>query len=351
MGRVALVLRRIRRPLLPRAMTRTLPAKMRFGPTSPSGTAFARSCSSTESRSRSSPAAASRWSATSPSCNSPPPAGTCSTVRSSSKTSRGPALRRALPGGSPGGLAHRRLALETETPRTSSPSDLLASGRLEPAGAPVRAAPALQLEALAARIRGPTRPPTARPPSLTPCGEAEPWLRSGEASWPRRPYRPGERDRHGQGQARADDRLRGDGLAAGKEPGTVGSLILGLYDEGGQLRVVGHSSGFTARHKREMVAELARSRPASRGSGEPSRWNRRARLEWIRGCAPSWSWRSPSTTPATAASVRAKGPRWRDDKPRSECGMAQLWSIRHGGREGDMARRLTPAVRGATARI
>src|SRR3954463_4321490 len=41
------------------------------------------------------------------------------------------------------------------------------------------------------------------------------------------------------------------GWRPGKAEGTVGALILGLYD-GERLRGVGHSSGFTAKEKREL---------------------------------------------------------------------------------------------------
>ncbi len=58
----------------------------------------------------------------------------------------------------------------------------------------------------------------------------------------------------------------------GKEEGTVGSLILGMYDEAGELRVVGHTSGFKAKEKRELLAFLEPYRTWERGSGEPSRW-------------------------------------------------------------------------------
>src|SRR3954467_6355288 len=39
----------------------------------------------------------------------------------------------------------------------------------------------------------------------------------------------------------------------GKHEGTLGSLILGAYDGAGELHVVGHTSGFTAKQKRELV--------------------------------------------------------------------------------------------------
>ncbi len=46
------------------------------------------------------------------------------------------------------------------------------------------------------------------------------------------------------------------GYRPGKEAGTVGSLILGLYDQAGKLHVVGHSSGLRAAEKRALVEKL-----------------------------------------------------------------------------------------------
>ena len=66
----------------------------------------------------------------------------------------------------------------------------------------------------------------------------------------------------------------------GKESGTVGSLILGMYDEDGQLRVVGHTSGFSAKQKRELLDFLEPYRTHEQGSGEPSRWKSDEELVW-----------------------------------------------------------------------
>ena len=72
------------------------------------------------------------------------------------------------------------------------------------------------------------------------------------------------------------------GYRPGKEDGTVGSLILGLYDDGGKLRVVGHSSGLRAAEKRDAGrASSRRTRPARRGHGDPSRWKSEKELEWV----------------------------------------------------------------------
>ncbi|HYN91601.1 MAG TPA: ATP-dependent DNA ligase, partial [Thermoleophilaceae bacterium] len=70
------------------------------------------------------------------------------------------------------------------------------------------------------------------------------------------PYRPGERT----GMAKIKRVRTADAVVAafrfGKEEGTVGSLILGMYDDDGELRVVGHTSGFRARQKRELLELL-----------------------------------------------------------------------------------------------
>ncbi len=66
----------------------------------------------------------------------------------------------------------------------------------------------------------------------------------------------------------------------GKEEGTVGSLILGLYDDDGKLHVVGHTSGFKAKEKRELLGKLEPYRTYERGAGEPSRWKSDEELVW-----------------------------------------------------------------------
>ncbi|HXN37082.1 MAG TPA: ATP-dependent DNA ligase, partial [Solirubrobacteraceae bacterium] len=62
------------------------------------------------------------------------------------------------------------------------------------------------------------------------------------------------------------------GWRPGKEPDTVGALILGLY-YGPQLRVVGHCSGLTAAAKRQLIKTLAPYESGERGSADPSRWS------------------------------------------------------------------------------
>jgi ATP-dependent DNA ligase len=114
--------------------------------------------------------------------------------------------------------------------------------------------------------------------------EAEPWLRSGEgvvAKDVTAPYRPGERT----GMMKIKRVRTIDAVVAGwrpgKEPDTVGSLILGLYDDAGKLHIVGHSSGLKAAEKRSLVGKLAPYETGERGHGDPSRWQSERELEWI----------------------------------------------------------------------
>ena len=92
----------------------------------------------------------------------------------------------------------------------------------------------------------------------------------------------------------------------GKEEGTVGSLILGLYDDDGELHVVGHTSGFKAKEKRELL-EPARALPHRRarlGRAEPLEVRRGA---GVGGPAPgAGRARSPSTTSPGNASATGR---------------------------------------------
>jgi ATP-dependent DNA ligase len=158
-------------------------------------------------------------------------------------------------------------------------------------------------------------------------GEAERWLRSAEgviAKQTAAPYRPGER----LGMVKVKRVRTLDavvmGWRPGKAEGTVGALILGAYDGTGRLREIGHSSGFKAAEKRELVGRLAPYETGARGSGEPSRWTGGRDLEWV------------ALRPELVVEVRfdhasdgrirhgAKVTRWRDDKPPGDCRTDQL---------------------------
>jgi ATP-dependent DNA ligase len=156
---------------------------------------------------------------------------------------------------------------------------------------------------------------------------AEPWLQGGEGVIAKdctAPYRPGER----KGMVKVK-RLRTIdtvvvGWRPGKEERTVGSLILGLYDDDGELRVVGHTSGFKAKEKRELVDRLAPYETGERGSGDPSRWDAGRELEWISVRPELVVEITYDHTSGGRIRHGAKILRWRDDKAPKDCGLEQL---------------------------
>ena len=163
-------------------------------------------------------------------------------------------------------------------------------------------------------------------PMVRSAAEAEGWLQTEEgviAKQADEPYRPGER----VGMVKIKRMRTADcvvmGWRPGKAEGTLGALILGMYD-GDRLREVGHSSGFTAKQKRELPAMLAPYETGERGSGEPSRWTQGRELEWV-------ALRPELVVEVTFDHVSdgrirhgTKVQRWREDKPARECTYDQL---------------------------
>jgi ATP-dependent DNA ligase len=208
--------------------------------------------------------------------------------------------------------------LAVETPARFIAFDLLASGDdvlLEQGYLERRAA----LEALAL-------PGVELTPVVHAAGDAQDWLQCEEgviAKEATAPYRPGERT----GMVKIKRVRTIDAVVVGWRPGkaegTVGALILGLYD-GERLREVGHSSGFTAKEKRELVGKLQPFETGERGSGEPSRWSAGRDLEWV-------ALRPELVVEVTFDHVSdgrirhgAKVQRWREDKDPAACTVDQL---------------------------
>jgi ATP-dependent DNA ligase len=157
--------------------------------------------------------------------------------------------------------------------------------------------------------------------------QAEPWLRSGEgvvAKDCNAPYRPGERT----GMMKIKRVRTIDAVVAGwrpgKQPDTVGSLILGLYDDAGKMHIVGHSSGLKAAEKRALVGKLAPYETGERGHGDPSRWQSERELEWI-SLRPELVV-EVTFDHASGGRIRhgTKILRWREDKAPQECKLEQM---------------------------
>jgi ATP-dependent DNA ligase len=170
----------------------------------------------------------------------------------------------------------------------------------------------------------------AEPISVTPLtsdpADCEPWLQHGEgvvAKDLEAPYKPGSRT----GMVKVKRVRTIDcvvaGYRPGKEPGTVGSLILGLYD-GAELHVVGHSSGIRPTDKKNLLAKLQPYETGQRGHGDPSRWKSEKEMEWV-GLRPELV--VEVTYDHTSGGRIRHGTkilRWRDDKLPTDCALSQM---------------------------
>jgi ATP-dependent DNA ligase len=155
---------------------------------------------------------------------------------------------------------------------------------------------------------------------------AEEWLRHTEGTMAKQldaPYIPGKR----KGMAKVKRERTIDcvvmGWRPGKEEGTVGSLILGLYD-GGELRSVGHISGFSHETKRSLRTLLEPLETGESGTAEPSRWTGGRDLEWV-ALRPELVIEI-GYDHAAAGRIRHGGRfhRFRDDKAPEECLFSDL---------------------------
>ena len=215
--------------------------------------------------------------------------------------------------------ASRVARLAAERPATFVGFDLLARDDRSLLDAPLTERRAA-LETVAAD-------PVELIPSTASIAAARPWLETAEGVIAKRAeahYLPGER----VGMVKVKRVRTIDcavvGWRPGKAAGTVGSLILGLYDPAGALHVVGHTSGFTASRARELVAVVQPHETGEHGASEPNRWSADRDREW-RGLRPdlvaevSFDHRSGHRIRHGARLLR-----FRDDKPAQDCALAQL---------------------------
>jgi ATP-dependent DNA ligase len=163
-------------------------------------------------------------------------------------------------------------------------------------------------------------------PAVDTVHEAQRWLREAEGAMAKErsaPYCPGLR----KGTFKIKRIRTIDavllGWRPGKEPDTVGALILGLYD-GSELRVVGHCSGLAAAEKRRLVGFLAPYETGARGTADPSRWSAGRDLEWV-ALRPELVIEIDFDH-VSAGRIRhgAKFRRWREDKDPRQCTLEQL---------------------------
>jgi ATP-dependent DNA ligase len=216
--------------------------------------------------------------------------------------------------------ASRVERLAQETPAIFVAFDVLAHGD--------RALLELPYDERRERLAGVVAPPVELTPVTDSAEDAGQWLtgtsegviaKEGAAA-----YLPGER----RGMVKIKRVRTADAVVKafrfGKEEGTVGSLILGLYDDSGRLCEVGHVSGFSAKEKRDLVQHLEAYRTYERGAGEPSRWKSEEELVW-EGLRPELVC-EVAYDHVTGRRIRhgAKFIRWRTDKAPEECHIDQL---------------------------
>jgi len=219
--------------------------------------------------------------------------------------------------------------LAEQTPALFRAFDLLAEDRRKLTARPFAERRAALEELIAA---APGRKKTASgsvevTPLTTSPKKAEPWLLSGEGVIAKELdaiYKPGQR----KGMVKVKRVRTIDcvivGWRPGKEDGTVGSLILGLYDNKGKLRPIGHTSGLKAKEKRELVETLKPYETGEKGSGDPSRWDANRELEWYELRPELVVEVTYDHTSGGRIRHGSKIVRWRDDKAPKDCKFEQL---------------------------
>jgi ATP-dependent DNA ligase len=145
-------------------------------------------------------------------------------------------------------------------------------------------------------------------------------------------YHSGDRDAMRKiKRMRTADCVVGGFRYASKEPGTIGSLLLGLYDEAGVLHHVGFAASFAASERpalKQVVEPLKGGTGfTGRAPGGPSRWSTERSGEW------------EPLQPTLVCEVRydhfsggrfrhgTKFLRWRPDKAPRQCTFDQLTHV------------------------
>ena len=226
--------------------------------------------------------------------------------------------------------------LAAETPSSFVAFDVLADGETDLRDAPL-AERRKRLEALLKTATG----DAYLTPATTDIETAQRWFAQFEgagldgiiAKRLDEPYRPGARSMLKIKHARTADCVVG-GLRwyKGEEGRAVGSLLLGLYDDGGVLHHVGHTSSFKAEERRTVADKVrpyisgdeSQSFGQGRTPGTPSRWTAGKDVSWVRlrpelVCEVAFDHLQGDRF-RHASTFR----RWRPDKPPEACTFDQL---------------------------
>lgn len=142
-------------------------------------------------------------------------------------------------------------------------------------------------------------------------------------------YLPGKRD-----MVKVKHHRDADCVAIGyrvhKSGDGVGSVLLGLYRDDGELQMVGGAASFSVKDRLKMLADLEPLREGDQvNDGEPSRWNSAADKRWIpvrpeRVAEVAYDQMEGNTVHGQRFRHAVKFVRWRPDREPASCTFAQL---------------------------
>ncbi|BCI55656.1 DNA ligase C1 [Mycolicibacterium litorale] len=143
------------------------------------------------------------------------------------------------------------------------------------------------------------------------------------------PYLPGKREMVKVKHARDADCVA-IGYRIHKSGEGIGSLLLGLYTDQGELQMVGGAASFTAKDRLRMLAELEPLREGDEvREGDPSRWNSAADKRWIpirpeRVAEVAYDQMEGNSVQGRRFRHAVKFRRWRPDRDPASCTFDQL---------------------------
>lgn len=143
------------------------------------------------------------------------------------------------------------------------------------------------------------------------------------------PYLPGKREMVKVKHARDADCVA-IGYRVHKSGEGVGSILLGLRRDDGELQMVGGAASFTAKARLSLLADLEPLRIGDDvRDGEPSRWNSAADKRWIpvrpeKVCEVAYDQMEGNTVRGRRFRHAVKFVRWRPDRDPASCTFDQL---------------------------
>jgi ATP-dependent DNA ligase len=141
-------------------------------------------------------------------------------------------------------------------------------------------------------------------------------------------YLPGKRDMIKVKHARDADCVA-IGYRIHKSGEGIGSLLLGLYRDDGELQMVGGAASFSVKDRIRLLAEIEPLREGDVRDGDPSRWNSAADKRWIpirpeKVAEVAYDQMEGNHEHGRRFRHAVKFVRWRPDREPESCTFAQL---------------------------